>query len=123
MVGAAMGPMGEKLDEQLRGMVLDRCSVKLLLPGEAVAEAGKPLAGMTIVGAGRLTSFDKQGQELPEAELGPGDFVFPKEMLGAAKAPATVRASQTGALIVFADRKTAHELLMSVPPLIEVLSE
>jgi CRP-like cAMP-binding protein len=123
MVGAAMGPMGEKLDEQLRAMVLDRCSVKLLLPGEAVAEAGKPIAGMTIVGAGRLALFDKAGQEIPDAELGPGDFVFPSEMLSAAKAPASVRAAESGALVVFADRKTAHELLMSVPPLIEVLSE
>jgi hypothetical protein len=123
MVGAAMGRLGEQLDEQLRSMVLDRCTIKLLLPGELVAEAGKPLTGMTIVGAGRLELVDASGNPLPEdRELGAGDFVFPSEMLRAATAPATARAARSGALIVFADRKTAHELLMSVPPLIEVLS-
>ena len=123
MVGAAMGRMGEQLDEQLRSMVLERCTIKLLLPGESAAEAGKPLTGMTIVGAGRLELVDASGNPLPgDPELGAGDFVFPAEMLRAATAPATARASRSGALIVFADRKTAHELLMSVPPLIEVLS-
>jgi hypothetical protein len=123
MVGAAMGRLGEQLDEQLRTMVLDRCTIKLLLPGESAAEAGKPLTGMTIVGAGRLELVDASGNPLPEdRELGAGDFVFPSEMLRAATAPATARAARSGALIVFADRKTAHELLMSVPPLIEVLS-
>ena len=118
--GAAMGQMGEQLDELLRGMVFDRCTVKLLLPGEAVATAGKPLAGMTVVGAGRLEVSDKDNNPLDE--LGPGDIVYPSEMLRAAPAPANVKASEGGALIVFADRKTAHELMMSVPPLIEVLS-
>jgi hypothetical protein len=118
--GAAMGQMGEQLDELLRGMVFERCSVKLLLAGEAVATAGKPLAGMTIVGAGRLEVTDKEGN--PTDELGPGDIVYPSEMLRAAPAPANVKAAEGGALIVFADRKTAHELMMSVPPLIEVLS-
>jgi hypothetical protein len=122
-VGAAMGPMGEKLDEQLRAMVLDRCTVKLLLPGELVAEAGKSLPGMTIVGAGRLELTDQQGHELPGGALGPGDFVFASELLRAAPAPASVRAGRAGALVIFADRKTAHELMMSVPPLIEVLSD
>jgi hypothetical protein len=122
LVGASMGQMGEQLDEQLRQLVFERCSIKLLLPGEAVAEAGKPLAGMTIVGAGRLELVDAAGNPTGDAELGPGDFVFPAEMLRAAAAPATARAGRSGALIVFADRKTAHELLMSVPPLIEVLS-
>ena len=118
--GAAMGQMGEQLDELLRGMVFERCSVKLLLPGESVATAGKPLAGMTIVGAGRLDVSDKEGNVIDE--LGPGDIVYPSEMLRAAAAPANVKAGEGGALIVFADRKTAHELMMSVPPLIEVLS-
>jgi hypothetical protein len=118
--GAAMGQMGEQLDELLRGMVFDRCSVKLLLPGETVATAGKPLGGMTIVGAGRLEVSDKEGTVTDE--LGPGDIVYPSEMLRAAPAPANVKAAEGGALIVFADRKTAHELMMSVPPLIEVLS-
>ena len=87
---------------------------------EAVATAGKPLAGMTVVGAGRLEVSDKDNNPLDE--LGPGDIVYPSEMLRAAPAPANVKASEGGALIVFADRKTAHELMMSVPPLIEVLS-
>jgi len=118
--GAAMGQMGEQLDEVLRNLVFDRCTVKLLLPGEAVATAGKPLAGMTVVGAGRLEVSDPAGN--PVDELGPGDIVYPSEMLRAAPAPANVKAGEGGALIVFADRKTAHELMMSVPPLIEVLS-
>lgn len=122
LAGAAMGPMGEKLDEQLRAMVLERCSVKLLLPGEVVVEAGKPSSGMTIVGAGRLELLDREGRQQP-GDLGPGDFVFPSEMLRAAPVPATVRAGHAGALVIFADRKTAHELMMSVPPLIEVLSD
>ena len=123
LAGVAMGRMGELLDEQLRAIVLDRCTIKLLLPGEAAAEAGKPLAGMTIVGAGRLEFADQAGNLLPTAgHLVPGDFVFPGEMLRASHAPATARATRGAALVVFAERKTAHELLMSVPPLIEVLS-
>jgi hypothetical protein len=121
MVGAAMGGMGEQLDEQLRSMVFERCTVKLLLPGEAAAEIGKPLAGMIIVGAGRLELVDHSGKSTG-AELRPGDFVFPSEMLRAAAAPATARAGRSGALLVFSDRKTAHELMMSVPPLLEVMS-
>ena len=55
-------------------------------------------------------------------ELAPGDFLFADEVLAAGKAHATARAGQTGALLLVASRAVAHELLLSVPPLLEILA-
>ncbi|HLV67131.1 MAG TPA: hypothetical protein VKY73_15025 [Polyangiaceae bacterium] len=122
IAGASMGPLGEQLDEALRGMVLDRCVTRVLDAGEVVAEAGKPLPGMVLVGAGRLELTAPATPDAAEDELAPGDFLFPGELMRAAPAPLAARAGRSGALILFCDRRTAHELLVSVPPLLEILS-
>lgn len=121
--GVAMGPMGDQLDDMLRGLVLDRCEVKRLLPGEVISQAGRPVPGMVIVGAGRLEIVDGEGEDARVLEeLHPGDFLFAPQILQASPAPATARAGKGGALVLFAERKIAHELLMSVPPLLGIFA-
>ncbi|MEZ4233397.1 MAG: hypothetical protein R3B89_29725 [Polyangiaceae bacterium] len=118
LAGAAMGLLGERLDEQLRSQVTDRLAVRRVLPEEVVVEEGSPVPGLFIVGAGRLEQVN--GSEVEE--LLPGDFVLPAQILSAGKAPATIRAGASGAVVLFGERMVAHELLMIVPPLLEILS-
>jgi len=119
LAGATMGAMGDRLDDALRSMVTSRCDVRLLLGGEVLLEPGKPVDGMYIVGAGRL-ELVVEGDVVDE--LGPGDFLFAEQILAAGGAPSVARAGKTGALLLFAPRMTAHELLVSVPPLLEILA-
>src|SRR5262245_35619948 len=109
-----MGPMGDRLDDMLRGMVLERCKLVKLLPGEVLVEKGKPVGGLYIVGAGRIEAGDD--------ELQPGDFLFAPQVLSAGAAPTTARAAASGALLMAADRHAAHELMVIVPPLLELLA-
>lgn len=118
LAGAAMGQLGERLDDALRDEVTRRLKVRRLLPDDVIIESGSPVSGMFIVGAGRLEVVAEAGVQ----ELLPGDFVLPEQILSAGKAPATVRAGAGGALVLFGERMIAHELLVSVPPLIEILS-
>ena len=119
LAGVAMGPMGERLDDSLRAMVTERCEIKRLLPGEVLAHQGKPVGGMYIMAAGRLEVI--AGNEI-ESELGPGDFLFGPQVLSNGAAPADARAGKGGALVLFASRSIAHELLLSVPPLLEIFA-
>jgi hypothetical protein len=123
LAGAAMGPLGERLDDTLRQSVTDRCQVKTLLPGDVIVTEGKAVPGMFIVAAGSVEIAD--GEEASAkvfSELLPGDFVFASEVMTAATAPHTARAGKGGALVLFAERKIAHEMMVSVPPLLEILS-
>jgi hypothetical protein len=120
LAGACMGPMGDRLDDSLRGMVTDRCKVRTLLPGEVIVQAKHVVPGLFIVGSGTLEVVT-EGDRVSE-ELASGDFVFAAQVMSAGAAPATVRAGAGGALVLFADRRTAHELMMSVPPLLEILA-
>jgi hypothetical protein len=123
LAGVAMGPMGDQLDDMLRALVVDRCEVKRLLPGEVIAEAGKGVPGMVILGAGRLEIVEGEGAAARVLEeLHPGDFLFAPQILQASVAPATARAGKGGALILFAERKIAHELLVGVPPLLGIFA-
>jgi hypothetical protein len=123
LAGASMGALGDRFDESLREAVTSRCQVKALLPGEVLVEAGSTVPGMQVIGGGRieLTEADGDGLRVVD-ELGPGDFLFPEQVLSAGKAPQGARAARSGALMMYADRMTAHELLVSVPPLIELLA-
>ncbi|MEP7052680.1 MAG: hypothetical protein ABJB12_20095 [Pseudomonadota bacterium] len=120
LAGVAMGPMGERLDDSLRAMVTGRCEIKRLLPNEALATRGKPVGGMYVVAAGRIEILDDA--EEVESELGPGDFVFAPQVLSNGAAPRNARAGKQGALLLFAGRSVAHELLLSVPPLLEIFA-
>jgi CRP-like cAMP-binding protein len=119
LAGVAMGPMGERLDDSLRAMVTERCEIKRLLPGELLTNKGKAVGGMYIMAAGRLEILN--GDQV-ESELGPGDFLFGAQVLSNGKAPNDTRAGKGGALVLFASRSIAHELLLSVPPLLEIFA-
>jgi hypothetical protein len=121
LAGLAMGPLGERLDDMMRSMVTERCEVRLLLPGEEIVTRGKPLPGMFIVGGGTVEIFGED-ETRPALSLSAGDFVLPEHVLGGGKAQSSARASQGGALVLFIARMSAHELLVSVPPLLEVLA-
>jgi CRP-like cAMP-binding protein len=118
--GAVLGPLGDRLDDVLRDLVMSRLEVKAYAPDEVIVEEGKPVPGLHVVGGGRVELSSASG---PPSEAGPGEFLFAAEVLGARKAHATARAGKGGALILFAPRSAAHELLLSVPTLIEILSD
>ena len=119
LAGVGMGPMGERLDDSLRAMVTDRCEIRRLLPGEVLTTKGKAVGGMYIMAAGRLEIMN--GDEL-ESALGPGDFLFGAQVLSNGAAPSDARAGKGGALVLFATRSIAHDLLLSVPPLLEIFA-
>jgi len=119
LAGVAMGSLGERLDDSLRAMVTERCEIKRLLPGEVLTKQGEPVGGMYIMAAGRLEILDG---EAVESELGPGEFLFGAQVLSNGKAPRNSRAGKGGALVLFAGRGVAHELLMTVPPLLEIFA-
>jgi hypothetical protein len=117
IAGCTMGPLGERLDDGLRTVAIDRLEVRVLQPNEVIAEAGQPVPGMVIVGVGSV-ELDPNGG----SRFGPGDFVFATEVLGAEAAPSTARAGAKGAIILFGARALAHELLVSCPPLLEIFA-
>jgi hypothetical protein len=122
LAGVSMGPMGERLDDSLRGMVLSRCKVVKLLPGELLVEKGKPVGGLFIVGAGRIELGNDPEKPGSDGELGPGDFLFAQQVLAGGGATTSARAGAAGALLMATDRHAAHELMLSVPPLLELLA-
>jgi hypothetical protein len=117
--GATLGPLGERLDDSLRRIVTDRLDVRYIAPGEVIVEAGKQVPGLHVVGAGRVEMLE--GGQVVE-EIAPGEFLFAAEVMSAGLAHATARAGNTGALVLFGARAVAHELMVSVPPLLEVLA-
>jgi hypothetical protein len=89
-----------------------------LSPDESIAERGKPLKGLFVVAVGELNV----GSGAEATRIGPGQFVFPGCVIGGEPAPHDVKASPKGNLVLFATRPVAHELMMSVPPLLEILA-
>ncbi len=116
--GVTMGPLGERFDLSLRDHLIGKLTVRNLSPGEVLVAEGKPTP-IAVVGIGELvlTTKGKRGET-----LGPGDIVFPSQILAHAPAPATAAAGEAGAVVLFGDRAVAQELLMSFPPLLEVLA-
>jgi hypothetical protein len=115
---AGLGPLGERLDDALRAAVYERLQVRVLSPDESVAERGKPLKGLFVVAVGEL----KVSSDVAHRPIRAGEFLFPSCVIGAEPAPADVRAGPKGGLVLFATRPVAHELMMSVPPLLEILA-
>jgi CRP-like cAMP-binding protein len=91
----------------------------VLSPGEVLAAAGKPVPGLVIVGVGTIELDSLDGES---DQLGPGDFLFPAQVLGGESAPRTARAGSKGAIVLFGARALAHELLLSCPPLLEIFA-
>ncbi|WP_394825106.1 cyclic nucleotide-binding domain-containing protein [Pendulispora albinea] len=119
IVGATMGPLGERLDATLRRQITDRLDVRALEPGDVLVEKGQPVPGVVLVGVGTL-EIVRDGAVVEHVSS--GQFLFASSILGGGAAPATARASAEGAIILFADRMVAHELLVTCPPLLEVLA-
>jgi hypothetical protein len=115
---AGLGPLGERLDDALRAAVYERLEVRVLSPEECIAERGKPLKGLFVVAVGEL-SVDSDDNH---STLRAGEFLFPGCVIGAEPAPHDVKAGPKGGLVLFATRPVAHELMMSVPPLLEILA-
>jgi hypothetical protein len=114
---AGLGPLGERLDDALRAAVYERLQVRVLAPGEVIAERDKPMKGLFVVAVGELEVSSPRNRALR-----PGEFVFPGCVIGAEPAPHDVKAGPKGSLVLFATRPVAHELMMSVPPLLEILA-
>ena len=121
LVGVTMGPLGERLDPTLRAQVASRLTLRALNEHEVFAARGKPIPGLLVVGAGELELVDDSGAPRGTV-IRAGDFLFPHEVLSAGPAPSTVRAAKGGALILFADRHVAQELLVTCPPLLEIFA-
>jgi hypothetical protein len=121
LVGVTMGPLGDRLDPSLRAQVTSRLTVRALVELEVCAARGTPVPGLLIVGAGGLELLGEDGQPNGSV-LSPGDFLFAAEALRAAPAPNTARARKGGALVLFADRNLAQELLVTCPPLLEIFA-
>jgi hypothetical protein len=114
---AGLGPLGARLDDALRAAVYERLQVRVLSPDECVAEQGKPLKGLFVVAVGELNVAAGA-----ERGICAGEFLFPACVIGAEPAPHDVKAGPKGGLVLFATRPVAHELMMSVPPLLEILA-
>jgi Cyclic nucleotide-binding domain len=122
LAGVSVGVLGDRLDDELRAIITDRCQVRVLVRGEELVHEGKPLGGMHIVAGGHLELALGDPRVPTGEQLGPGEFLFAPQVLSSGPAPASARAGRGGALILFADRHVAHELLVSVPPLLDLLS-
>jgi hypothetical protein len=120
LAGTALGPLGERLDDALRKIVTSRCEMRSLLPGEVIVSQGKTVPGMHIVGGGLVELVDSSGSVV--STCAPGEFILTEQVLAGGVSPVTVRAASCGALVLFAPRLVAHELLVSVPPLLEILA-
>lgn len=119
LVGITIGPLGERIDVSIREDIVSRLTMRTLIAGDVVVEAGAPVPGLLLVGVGEL-ELVQDGKVV--GSVGSGDFLFAGEVLGAGAAPATARAGAGGALILFGDRMVAQELLVTWPPLLEVFA-
>jgi len=115
LVGITLGPLGDRLDADLRDGVLGKLKLRRIRPGEVIVEKGKPLPGVIVVGVGEIALSDGSTVE-------PGSFMFPMEIMMSGPAPATAKGGKAGALVMFGDRMVAQELLVTCPPLLEILS-
>lgn len=115
LVGITLGPLGDRLDADLRDGVLNKLKLRRIRPGEVIVEKGKPLPGVMVVGVGQIALSDGSTVE-------PGSFMFPMQIMMSGPAPATAKGGKAGALVMFGDRMVAQELLVTCPPLLEILS-
>lgn len=123
LAGLCVGEIGMRLDLGLRRMVFAKFDVRRVLPGEIVCRQGEKLVGMYVVGAGGIEIVVGSGDDGRVSRvLGSGEVLFARQVLGAGTAPALARGAPSGALVLFAPRAVAHELMVSVPPLLEILA-
>jgi hypothetical protein len=113
----AASPMAVRLHEEVRLRLGSRLTARVLRPGAELIRTGEQVPGLFLVGAGKITI-----DEPLAAVVGPGRFVFAGATLSAARASATARAGDGGAVVLCADRRTTQELCVTEPLLLEVLA-
>jgi hypothetical protein len=121
LVGVTLGPLGDRLDPTLRADVMNRLELRLVAEHETLARAGEPIPGLVVVGTGEIELLGRSG--LREGlSLRSGDFLFPTQVLRAEPAPLSARGARGGALVLIADRRSAQELLVTCPQLLEIFA-
>lgn len=121
IVGITMGPLADRLDASIRKQITDRLEVQSLEPGHVLVKKGEPMPGIVLVGVGSLDVVGDDGEVT--GAVSAGEFLFSTSVFAGSAAPATARASTSdGAVILHADRNVAQELLVTCPPLLEVLA-
>jgi hypothetical protein len=118
LVGALMGPLGERFDEATRHEVVAQLALRYLASGTVFAEANAELPGLLLMGAGSVEVADEEPRY-----LSPGEFLFPRLIVSPGPCPSRVVAGEGGALALVADRATTQALILSVPTLLELLAE
>jgi hypothetical protein len=121
LVGVTLGPLGDRLDPTLRADVMNRLELRLVREHETLVRAGEPIPGLVVVGTGEIELLGRSG--LREGlSLRSGDFLFPTQVLRAEPAPLSARGARGGALVLIADRRSAQELLVTCPQLLEIFA-
>jgi hypothetical protein len=124
VAGALRGRHGRRLDGGILDAVLSRAKTMRLGPDVKVVKQGENVRAFIMLGAGELSLRAGEGPDAPEigtVEL--GEIVFAPELLQPQPAPSTLRAGPKGALENGATRGATEELLVTVPPLLELLGE
>ena len=124
VAGLLRGRFGRRLDGAMIEAILSRAKTMRLAPGAKVVKQGEAVRALILVGAGELTMRGGDDAESAILDTVPvGDFLFATELLGRRASPATVRAGDRGALVIVATRAATEELLVTVPPLLELLGD
>jgi hypothetical protein len=121
LVGVTLGPLGDRLDPTLRTDVMNRLELRVVAEHETLARAGEPIPGLVVVGTGEIELLGRYGVR-EGLSLRSGDFLFPTQVLRAEPAPLSAQGAKGGALVLIADRRSAQELLVTCPQLLEIFA-
>lgn len=119
LAGATAGALGTRLDPGLRQELTQSLQTRALAEGEIVAVAGESPPGILVVAVGIL---ELVADDRVVGKVKAGEFLFPLEVLGGAKARHTARAGKGGALVLSGEAKRTHELVVTYPSLLEILA-
>ncbi len=118
--GLTMGPLGERFDFSLREHLTSKLTFRTLAPNEVLVAEGKPV-GILIVGIGDVEPHEEERRAL--RHRAPGRLRLPHADALARFGPGDGdRGAAGGAVVLVGDRATAQDLLMTFPPLLEVLA-
>ena len=79
------------------------------------------MPGIVLVGVGSLEVL-ADDETTVTGTVSPGEFLFASTVFGGGAAPATERAASEGVVALSGNRNVAQELLVTCPPLLEVLA-
>ncbi len=119
LIGVTMGPLADRLDDSIRAQITNRLIVREVPEGKELVAKGAAVRELVIVGQGVIELMD---DGVAVGSVGTGEILFGSEVVGGGKAPATARAGKGGALVLAVDRGVAQELIVTLPPLLELLA-